>query len=193
MRCSLKINVSFSASGFLYFIFGISKYEDLYDPVKNAKAAFKLSGGSNWQPWSVYKENLHLPYLKEAQAHKKAGTATAKPAAASTSSSTSTATPASSTVAAPQKPQTPQQIAQEESSMSPAVASAAIDKIKASEITPTETGSQSPPIMISQSPPPRSSGGSYGDGETVGNVPGFSSTNPDNLYTAYALKELNIV
>lgn len=174
--------------------FGISKYEDLYDPVKNAKAAFKLSGGSNWQPWSVYKENLHLPYLKEAQAHKKAGTATAKPAAASTSSSTSTATPASSTVAAaPQKPQTPQQIAQEESSMSPAVASAAIDKIKASEITPTETGSQLPPIMISQSPPPRSSGGSYGDGETVGNVPGFSSTNPDNLYTAYALKELNIV
>ena len=77
--------------------------------------------------------------------------------------------------------------------MSPAVASAAIDKIKASEITPTETGSQSPPIMISQSPPPRSSGGSYDDGETVGNVPGFSSTNPDNLYTAYALKELNIV
>ena len=186
---------------------GLSSYKDLYDPVTNARAAFKISGGSNWNPWTVYTKGKYLPYLKEAQTHKKAGTATAKPAAATTSSTatpasstvaaattSSTATPASSTVAAaPQKPQTPQQIAQEESSMSPAVASAAIDKIKASEITPTETGSQSPPIMISQSPPPRSSGGSYGDGETVGNVPGFSSTNPDNLYTAYALKELNIV
>ena len=152
---------------------GLSSYKDLYDPVTNARAAFKLSGGSNWSPWSAYNNGKHLPFLKDAQTHKK---------------------PAAPTVAAaPQKPQTPQQIAQEESSMSPAVASAAIDKIKASEITPTETGSQSPPIMISQSPPPRSSGGSYGDGETVGNVPGFSSTNPDNLYTAYALKELNIV
>lgn len=169
---------------------GLSSYKDLYDPVTNARAAFKLSGGSNWSPWSAYNNGKHLPFLKDAQTHKKAGTATAKPAA----TTSSTATPASSTVAAaPQKPQTPQQIAQEESSMSPAVASAAIDKIKASEITPTETGSQSPPIMISQSPPPRSSGGSYDDGETVGNVPGFSSTNPDNLYTAYALKELNIV
>lgn len=169
---------------------GLSSYKDLYDPVANARAAFKISGGSNWNPWTVYTKGKYLPYLKEAQTHKKAGTATAKPA----TTSSSTATPASSTVAAaPQKPQTAQQIAQEESSMSPAVASAAIDKIKASEITPTETGSQSPPIMISQSPPPRSSGGSYGDGETVGNVPGFSSTNPDNLYTAYALKELNIV
>jgi hypothetical protein len=184
---------------------GLSSYKDLYDPVTNARAAFKISGGSNWNPWTVYTKGKYLPYLKEAQTHKKAGAATAKPApAASTSSSTSTATPAATTsstatpasstvAAAPQKPQTPQQIAQEESSMSPAVASAAIDKIKASEITPTETGSQSPPIMISQSPPPRSSGGSYDDGETVGNVPGFSSTNPDNLYTAYALKELNIV
>ena len=168
---------------------GLSSYKDLYDPVTNARAAFKLSGGSNWSPWSAYNNGKHLPYLKDAQTHKKAGTATTKPAATS-----STATPTSSTVAAaPQKPQTPQQIAQEESSMSPAVASAATKPITSAKITPTETGSQSPPIMISQSPPPRSSGGSYGDGETVGNVPGFSSTNPDNLYTAYALKELNIV
>ena len=159
---------------------GLSSYKDLYDPVTNARAAFKLSGGSNWSPWSAYNNGKHLPFLKDAQTHKKPAAPVLPPPTTS-----STATPASSTVAAaPQKPQTPQQIAQEESSMSPAVASAAIDKIKASEITPTETGSQSPPIMISQSPPPRSSGGSYGDGETVGNVPGFSSTNPDNLYTA---------
>ena len=182
---------------------GVTNPDQLRDPLINAKAAYLISGGSNFNPWSVYsKSGSYKQFLPEAQ---KAGTSTAKPAASTspststakptaTSSSSSTATPSSSTVAAaPQKPQTPQQIAQEESSMSPAVASAAIDKIKASEITPTETGSQSPPIMISQSPPPRSSGGSYGDEETVGNVPGFSSTNPDNLYTAYALKELNIV
>jgi len=173
---------------------GLSSYKDLYDPVTNARAAFKLSGGSNWSPWSAYNNGKHLPFLKDAQAHKKPAAPAAPVLPPPTQTSTSTATPASSTVAAaPQKPQTPQQIAQEESSMNPAVASAAIDKIKVSEITPTETGSQSPPIMISQSPPPRSSGGSYDDGETVGSVPGFSSTNPDNLYTAYALKELNIV
>ena len=169
---------------------GLSSYKDLYDPVTNARAAFKLSGGSNWSPWSAYNNGKHLPFLKDAQTHKKPAAPVLPPPTTS-----STATPASSTVAAaPQKPQTPQQIAQEESSMSPAVASAAATKpITSAKITPTETGSQLPPIMISQSPPPRSSGGSYGDGETVGNVPGFSSTNPDNLYTAYALKELNIV
>ena len=81
------------------------------------------------------------------------------------------------------------------SSMKPVVASAAVasGRITPAEITSTKTGSQPPPIMISQSPPPRSSGGSYGDGESVGNVSVFSSTNPDNLYVAYALKELNIV
>ena len=169
---------------------GLSSYKDLYDPVTNARAAFKLSGGSNWSPWSAYNNGKHLPYLKDAQTHKKAGTATTKPAATS-----STATPTSSTVAAAPQ-QTREELSKEESAMnsSPAIASAAATKpITSAKITPTETGSQLPPIMISQSPPPRSSGGSYDDGETVGNVPGFSSTNPDNLYTAYALKELNIV
>jgi len=168
---------------------GLSSYKDLYDPVTNARAAFKLSGGSNWSPWSAYNNGKHLPFLKDAQTHKKAGTA--KPAAAAATSST--ATPASSTVAtAPQ--QTREELSKEESAMNSSSAVASATKpITSAKITPTETGSQSPPIMISQSPPPRSSGGSYDDGETVGSVPGFSSTNPDNLYTAYALKELNIV
>lgn len=173
--------------------FGLSSYKDLYDPVTNARAAFKLSGGSNFQPWSVYNEKTYLPFLKEAQTHKKAGTVTAKPAAA-TSSSTSTSKPASSTVAAAPQ-QTREELSKEESAANSysSVASAATKPIAPGEITPSATGSQSPPIIISQSPPPRSSGGSYGDGGTVGDVPGFSSTNPDNLYTAYALKELNIV
>ena len=244
--------------------FGLQREDQLFDPVTNAKAAFKISGGSNWNPWTVYTKGIYKSFLKEAQEHKKTGTTTE---ASTSSSSTSTTKPAagtpqaagqqaaagtpqaaagtpqaaagspqaaagspqaagqqaaagtpqaagqqaaagtpqaagqqaaagtpqaSSTVAAA-PPQTPQQIAQEESSMNPAVASAAIDKMKPAEITPTKTGSKAPPIIMAQSPPPKSSAGSYQDGETVGSVPGFSSTNPDNLYTAYALKELNIV
>lgn len=168
--------------------FGLQREDQLLDPVTNARAAFKLSGGSNFQPWSVYNEKTYLPFLKEAQTHKKAGTATAKPAAA-TSSSTSTSKPASSTVAAAPADTDPI----EKSSSNSSSVDVASSGMQPAEITPTTTGSQLPPIMISQSPPPRSSGGSYGDEKTVGDVPGFSSTNPDNLYTAYALKELNIV
>ena len=222
--------------------FGLQREDQLFDPVTNAKAAFKISGGSNWNPWTVYTKGIYKSFLKEAQEHKKTGTTTE---ASTSSSSTSTTKPvagtpqaagqqaaagtpqaagqqaaagtsSSSTVAAApptdtdpmekssanppsvanasQKSQTPQQIAQEESSMKPASSTAVASAgITPAEITSTKTGSQSPPIMISQSPPPKSSAGSYQDGETVGSVPGFSSTNPDNLYTAYALKELNIV
>jgi len=132
---------------------------------------------------------------------------TSQEAAGTPSSSTVAAAPSTDTdpmekssanppsvATASQKSQTPQQIAQEESSMKPASSTAVASAgITPSEITPTKTGSQSPPIIMSQSPPPRSSGGSYGDDEPVGSVPLFSSTNPDNLYVAYSLKELNIV
>ena len=234
--------------------FGLQREDQLFDPVTNAKAAFKISGGSNWNPWTVYTKGIYKSFLKEAQEHKKTGTtteastsssstSTTKPAAGTPQAAAETAgtpqaagqqavagtpqaeagtpqaaagSPSSSTVAAApptdtdpmekssanppsvatasQKSQTPQQIAQEESSMKPASSTAVASAgITPAEITSTKTGSQSPPIMISQSPPPRSSGGSSGDGEAVGNVSVFSSTNPDNLYVAYALKELNIV
>ena len=72
-----------------------------------------------------------------------------------------------------------------------AVASAKAPKSTTqNEITPS-TSSYSTPAMASQ-PAPRSSGGSYSEGQTI-DMSGFSSTNPDNLYLAYALKELNIV
>ena len=222
--------------------FGLQREDQLFDPVTNAKAAFKISGGSNWNPWTVYTKGIYKSFLKEAQEHKKTGssTSTAKPAAGKQGTPQAAAgTPGSSTVAeAPptdtdpiekssakspavattsQTPQAtstaPQEIAANPagqqgtpqatatapqataaSSMKPVVSSAVASAgITPAEITSTKTGSQSPPIMISQSPPSRSSGGSYGDGESVGNVSVFSSTNPDNLYVAYALKELNIV
>lgn len=79
----------------------------------------------------------------------------------------------------------------EQTSMNTAVASAKAPKSTTqNEITPS-TSSYSTPAMASQ-PAPRSSGGSYSEGQTI-DMSGFSSTNPDNLYLAYALKELNIV
>ena len=75
--------------------------------------------------------------------------------------------------------------------MNTAVASAKAPKSTTqNEITPS-TSSYSTPAMASQ-PAHRSSGGSYSEGQTI-DMSGFSSTNPDNLYLAYALKELNIV
>jgi hypothetical protein len=39
---------------------GISKNEDLFDPVKNAKAAYKVGGnGTKFTPWSVYKNGSY--------------------------------------------------------------------------------------------------------------------------------------
>lgn len=38
--------------------FGLSSNEDLYDPVVNARIAFKMSnGGKTWSPWSVHPES----------------------------------------------------------------------------------------------------------------------------------------
>jgi murein DD-endopeptidase MepM/ murein hydrolase activator NlpD len=47
--------------------FGISSNEQLKDPLTNAKAAFILSGGSNFNPWSVYKSGKYKSFLPEAQ------------------------------------------------------------------------------------------------------------------------------
>ena len=165
--------------------FGLSSYKDLYDPVTNARAAFKLSGGSNWQPWSVYTNGTYQQYLKEAQKPvTKPGSTQASSSSAtkpgSTQASSSSATPASQTSQS-----------NEQTSMNTAVASAKAPKSTTqNEITPS-TSSYSTPAMASQ-PVSRSSGGSYSEGQTI-DMSGFSSTNPDNLYLAYALKELNIV
>jgi cell wall-associated NlpC family hydrolase len=44
--------------------FGLSADDDLYDPLTNARAAYKLSnGGRNWHPWSTYNNNSYQKYL----------------------------------------------------------------------------------------------------------------------------------
>lgn len=44
--------------------FGLSSNADLFDPAKNAKAAFAISsGGSNWKPWSTYTNGAYKKYL----------------------------------------------------------------------------------------------------------------------------------
>ena len=47
--------------------FGITSYEQLKDPLTNARAAYILSGGSNFTPWSVYKSGKYKSFLPEAQ------------------------------------------------------------------------------------------------------------------------------
>lgn len=48
--------------------FGISKNEELFNPITNGKAALKISGGSNFSAWTTYKNGAHLPHLPAARA-----------------------------------------------------------------------------------------------------------------------------
>lgn len=42
--------------------------ERLTDPQFNAQSAFEISGGgSNWQPWTVFREGIHQQYLDDAR------------------------------------------------------------------------------------------------------------------------------
>lgn len=43
--------------------YGLSSNDDLFDPLTNAKVAFKMShGGTNWTPWSTYKSGAYKDY-----------------------------------------------------------------------------------------------------------------------------------
>ncbi len=44
--------------------YGLSSNEDLYDPLTNAKVAFKMSdGGTNFQPWTTYTRGTYEQYV----------------------------------------------------------------------------------------------------------------------------------
>ena len=44
--------------------FGLSSDDDLYDAVKNAQVAYKMSkGGTDWSPWSTYKRGDYKKYM----------------------------------------------------------------------------------------------------------------------------------
>lgn len=44
--------------------FGLSRNEDLFDPLTNARVAFRMSGGGrDWSPWSAYKNGAYKKYL----------------------------------------------------------------------------------------------------------------------------------
>lgn len=48
--------------------YGISSYDQLYDPVTNAHAACVTSGGGeNWAPWSTYGSGAYRAHLAEAE------------------------------------------------------------------------------------------------------------------------------
>lgn len=49
--------------------FGLASNEDLFDPDTNARVMYAMSnGGTNWQPWSVYKSGAYLTHLDRARA-----------------------------------------------------------------------------------------------------------------------------
>lgn len=44
--------------------YGLKSNEDLFDPLTNAKVAFRMSGGgTNWSPWSTYKSGVYKKHL----------------------------------------------------------------------------------------------------------------------------------
>lgn len=48
--------------------FGLSSNDQLFDPRVNARAAWEISGGgTNFNPWTVYKKGLHLQYMDDVQ------------------------------------------------------------------------------------------------------------------------------
>lgn len=49
--------------------YGLSSNDDLYDAVKNAEVAYKMSkGGTDWSPWSTYKRGDYKKYLGQSGA-----------------------------------------------------------------------------------------------------------------------------
>lgn len=45
--------------------FGVNSYSDLFDPVKNAKAAMIVSnGGTNFTPWTTYSSGAYQKYMQ---------------------------------------------------------------------------------------------------------------------------------
>lgn len=49
--------------------YGLSSYEDLFDPLTNAKVAFKMSnGGKNWGPWSTYNNGMYQSFYGQSGA-----------------------------------------------------------------------------------------------------------------------------
>jgi cell wall-associated NlpC family hydrolase len=64
--------------------YGLSSNDDLYNAVKNAEVAYKMSkGGSDWSPWSTYQRGDYKKYLGQSGASVTGGTdKTAGPASA---------------------------------------------------------------------------------------------------------------
>src|SRR5690348_5886439 len=49
--------------------YGLGSNDDLYDAVRNAQVAYKMSkGGTDWSPWSTYKRGDYRKYLGQSGA-----------------------------------------------------------------------------------------------------------------------------
>lgn len=49
--------------------FDIARNEDLFDPMTNGRAMYKISnGGRNWAPWSTFKNNAYMRHINTGKA-----------------------------------------------------------------------------------------------------------------------------
>lgn len=72
--------------------YGLPSREALYDPQRNARIAYQMSGGGqNWQPWSAYKNGSYRQYLGGDQS-----AAVQAPAPSATSPAATSSSPAAS-------------------------------------------------------------------------------------------------
>lgn len=75
--------------------FGIARNDQLFDPATNAKAMYITSGGgSNWRPWTTFKNGAHRPYLASARIAARAVEARGGNVPGGSSSSSSSSSPA---------------------------------------------------------------------------------------------------
>ena len=182
---------------------GVTDPDQLRDPATNAKAAVKLSGGSDFTPWSAYENGNYRAYMKEAQdAYQKSKpqSSQTKPAPATPATvqgqqtSQSTAQPASQQVAmALPTQQSTSQIAAEESTMQstaePQVAIQKDIKTTPEQITP-KPENQTPQVIVA--PAPAQQQNIQPTPERTEDLALFSSVNTDNLFMTHTLRELNM-
>lgn len=65
--------------------YGLSSNDDLYDALRNAQVAYKMSkGGSDWSPWSTFTNGMYRRYLGQSGAEVSGQMQGASPAAAPT-------------------------------------------------------------------------------------------------------------
>lgn len=177
---------------------GVTNPDQLRDPATNAKAAVKLSGGSNFKPWTAYENGNYKSYMKEAQKayeQSKPQSTKPKPAAPSSVNQQTSTNPnevsTTSVASVDQKVQTQIKDDTSQPSQMQETKVAAKEKEIDSMTLKSPQQNATPPIIIAQSPQEKQTA-SQPSRNLSEDMSFFSSTNPDNLYMISSYRELNM-